>query len=148
MKPVEQRMEQLERDRRAVTVGTVVTTVATIAFFLAPEVVDAVATTRSLPVDLLRWWGGATGGGVAGWLASEQGSGLIIGMKAAIYGLFIAYAVAVVLYLGYGAAVGVFPPPGLALVAVLLYYLIPLLLTHLLGGLIAGTALHRVRSRE
>jgi hypothetical protein len=148
MKPVEQRIEQLERDRRAVTVGTAVTTVATIAFFVAPEVVDAVATSRSLPVDLLRWGGGATGGGVAGWLASEQGSGLIIGMKVAIYGLFIAYAVAVVLYLGYGAAVGAFPPPGLALVAVLLYYLIPLLLSHLLGGLIAGTALHRVGSRE
>lgn len=73
MKPVEQRMEQLERDRRAVTVGTAVTTVATIAFFLAPEVVDTVATTRSPPVDLLRWWGGATDGGVTGWLASEQG---------------------------------------------------------------------------
>jgi len=147
MKPVEQRIEQLERDRRAVTVGMAVTTVATIAFFLAPEIVDAVTTTRSLPVDLLRWWGGVTGGGVAGWLTSEQGSGAVTGLKAAIYGLFIAYAVAVVLYVGYGAAVGVFPPPGLALVAVLLYYLIPLLLTHLFGGLIAGAALHRIGSR-
>lgn len=140
-------MEQLERDRRALIVGTAVTAVATIAFFLASEVADAVVTD-TIPVDLLRWWGGVVGGGVAGWLTSESGSGTIVGLKAALYGLGIAYVAAVVLYFAYGAAVGTFPPPGLALVAVLLYYLLPLLATHLFGGLIAGTVLHRIGTWE
>lgn len=145
---IDERMASLQRDRRAVFVGIAVTAVATLGLFVLPEALARMFETESVPVTYVRWWGGVVGGAVAGWLTSEDGSGFVTGTKAAMYGLGVAYVGAIVLFFLYGAIVfGVFPPPGLALVAVLLYYAIPLLIVHLFGGLLAGAGAKRIRSR-
>ncbi|MFP8890720.1 hypothetical protein ACLI4U_13250 [Natrialbaceae archaeon A-CW2] len=139
------RLRSQERDRKAVIVGMIVTSISTILFFVLPEAFAG--TTTSLMY--LQWFGGVVGGSVAGYLTSNHGSGFVTGTKAAVYGLGLAYLGAIVLYFLYSAVVmGVLLPPGLAIVAVLLYYAIPLLFSHLFGGLIAGGMVHRIRMKK
>lgn len=144
------------RDRRAVQVGTVVTTIATLALFVLPDLlpVDVISqwyfeltgrVLRGNPFMPLRLSGGVVGGIVVGRLTSDLGSGMVTGMKAALYGLLVAYVVVVASYLLYGIAVtGVFPPPLLAILSVPLIYGIPLFGAHLIGGAAAGLLADRL----
>ena len=90
--------EAQKRDRRAVYAGTLVTGVSTLFLFVLPDLlpVDAFgrwyldltgAVVQGNPFTSLRFCGGLVGGAVGGWLVSDLGSGAIIGLKAALYGL-------------------------------------------------------------
>ena len=143
---IDERVASLKRDRWAVYIGTAITTISILIFFVSPEVLTRITELNTAPLAHLRWWGGFTGGVITGWFTSEHGSGLLTGTKASLYGLVMAYFAAIVLYFLYGAlVVGVFPPPGLALIAVLLYYAIPLAFAHFFGGLIGGWLGYRFR---
>lgn len=145
---VEERVASLASDKQAVYLGTVVTAVGTVLFFVLPEIVTRTTQVEVPLLTYLRWWGGTVGGAVAGWRTSDQSAGFVTGLKAAVYGLLLAYLLSIVLYYLYGAIViGVFPVSGLPLVAVMFYYAIPLLFAHLAGGVVAGWAAQRFRER-
>lgn len=145
-----------EQDRRAVYVGTTVTGVATLVLFVLPDLlpVDAFVqwyfeqtgeVLRGNPFTPLRLFGGLVGGTVAGWLTSDLGSGAVTGMKAALYGLGVAYFLAIVYFVVYAIVVaGVFPPPIMAILSLPLIYALPMFGTHLVGGAVTGFAVDRM----
>lgn len=146
--------ESRERDRRAVYVGTVVTTIATLVLFVLPKHLPVqafldwyaeVAGTRMYgnPFLPLRLLGGVIGGAVAGWRTSDFGEGLVTGVKAALFGLIVAYILAIVAYILYSVAVGA----ALALIPIMtigFVYAIPLFGSHLIGGAVAGLLAQRL----
>jgi len=141
-------LDRWRTDRAAVGIGTAATALATLGFFSLPELVGSSSVSTGIPIEHLRWFGGAVGALVAGTLAPDHGSGIVTGTKAAVYGLGVAYLLAIALYFGYaGVIAGTFPPPGLAIVAVLLYYAIPLAITHLSGGIVLGRLGRLLRDR-
>lgn len=102
----------IERDRRAVYAGAIVTTAVTPLLFALPDLLLPVVVEfrqfyfdrtgtwlRENPLRLFRLLGGVIGGIVAGWLSSEYGSGTLVGGKAALYGLVVAYLVTIAYYL-------------------------------------------------
>lgn len=137
-------------------VGTAVTGVATVLLFVLPDLVpvDAIgqwyfeqtgSIVRGNPFTPLRLGGGLVGGAVAGWLTSDLGSGAVTGVKAAVYGLVVAYLLAVGYFALYGFVVtGVFPPPALTILSIPLIYGVPLFGTHLIGGAAAGWVADRL----
>lgn len=142
-------------DRRAVYVGTAVTGVATVVLFVLPDLlpVDAVSSwyfeltgsvVRGNPFTPLRLCGGLAGGAVAGWLTSDLGSGAVTGVKAALYGLVVAYALAVSYFALSAIVVAGVLPPVLAILSIPLIYGVPLFGTHLFGGAVAGLVAYRL----
>ncbi|WP_207592895.1 hypothetical protein [Halomontanus rarus] len=149
----------LERDRRAVYTGTIVTAVATVGLFVAPDLVAVDELKRTIyettgvwlaaenPFTVVRLFGGVTGAAVAGWLTSDLGSGTITGTKAAVYGLGLAYLLTIAFSILYWPLVaGVFPPPLFSAVVVPAINAIPMFGTYLVGGLLAGIVADRASS--
>lgn len=146
----EELRRRLARDRKAILLGTAVTAVATLTVFLLPDVLPVEAfkqwfeatTGRWImaknPFTPLRLIGGLIGGGVAGWLTSEYGSAAIIGAKAALYGLIAAYLLTVGFFLAQWSLQGAFPPPVIFAFTFPALNGLPLLVTHLVGGPLAG----------
>ena len=143
------------RDRRAVHVGTAVTGIATLALFVLPDLLPVEAirlwyfeltgeVVRGNPFTVLRFGGGLVGGAAAGVLTSDLGVGAVAGMKAALYGLVVAYLLAIAYYVLYAIAVAnVFPPPLLTTASIPLIYALPLFGVHLIGGAVTGFLAHR-----
>lgn len=148
-----------ERDRRAVYVGAAVTAAVTPLLFVLPELVaprvevfkiwyhDLTGTwlRSENPFTTVRLFGGCIGGAAAGWMTSGRGSGAVTGMKAAVYGLVLAYIVSVVVNVVYWPiVVGAFPPPIYIIVVLPFIYAIPLFGSHLIGGTVAGAIADRL----
>ncbi|MCU4742586.1 hypothetical protein OB955_21680 [Halobacteria archaeon AArc-m2/3/4] len=149
----------LERDRSAVYAGTLVTAVATVALFVAPDLVAVDDLKQTIyettgvwlaaenPFTVVRLFGGVPGAIVAGWLTSELGSGTVTGTKAAMYGLGLAYLLAVGFSILYWPLVGgIFPPPLFSVIVVPAINAIPMFGTYLVGGLLAGVVADSVSS--
>lgn len=154
----EELRRRLVQDRRAIVIGTAVTVVATLSFFLLADVLpielfkDWFEETTGIwlmaenPFTPLRFVGGVIGGGVAGWLTSNYGSGAVAGVKAAMYGLGMAYLLTVGFFLVYWSLDGPFPPPVIVAFTLPFLNAFPLLVTHLVGGILAGTLGNSVAS--
>lgn len=154
----EELRRRLVQDRRAVAVGTAVTVVATLTFFLLPDVLPAEAFKNWFaertgtwlmaenPFTPIRLVGGAIGGGVAGWLTSNYGSGAMAGTKAAMYGLGVAYLLTVGFFLVYWSVNGSFPPPVIVAFTLPALNAFPLFITHLVGGILAGALVNSIAS--
>ena len=154
------RMEE-ERDRRAVYLGTAVTAIATLVLFVVPDLIPVEAIrrwtyqqtgrwplgTRGNPFSWLRLCGGLFGGAVAGWLTSEYGSPTYSGLKAAVFGLGLAYLIVVGFYVFYWPVLrGVFPPPMFEIMVVPIIHSILLFPAHIAGGPLAGAIASEVRT--
>jgi len=147
--------ESHERDRRAVYVGTAVTAVATLVFFVLPDYFPVEGfrrwyfgltgtVLRGNPLVPLRLCSGLVGGAVAGWLTSDLGSGAVTELKAALFGLVAAYLFAVAYFLVYSLSIGVFPPTMMVILMVPLIYGVPLFGAHPVGGALGGVLADRV----
>ena len=157
-------IEQSKRqDRRAIILGSIITAVAALIFFVLPEIfqdeVEAFKLwyweqtgrriQRDNPLGPLRFAGGVFGGAVAGWFSSELGSGGVNGAKAAIYGIAL---MIVVVFAGlsgvYLVLGGVQETPFLFAATLPTLYGLFLLAPHLIGGAVAGAAIFRLRKRR
>ena len=150
----QQRKKWDRQNRRAIYVGTVVTGVATPFFFVLPDLLPAEALRWWIydevgvllggpganPFDVLRVFGTILGPAVAGWLTAEQGSAMITGLKAAVYGLLLGWCLGIgLLAIGSLVLYGlVFPPPILEVTVVPLVYAVILLPFYIVLGAIAG----------